>query len=107
METILLLAQAQAPRAGNPLIGMLPFLLLFFLFWVMIIVPNRRQARAHAEMVGGLQKGDLVVTQGGLIGEITGIKDDQVQLRTGQAVVLVERARIARKTGPVAAGESK
>lgn len=97
MDLVLLLAQAEPARGGNPIVGLLPIIILFFLFWVMIIVPQRRQAKEHAAMVAAVQKGDMVVTSGGLIGEITGVKDDQLQLKTGTSVVVVERARIARK----------
>jgi preprotein translocase subunit YajC len=40
-----------------------------------------------------------VVTAGGLIGEITAIKDDQVQVRTGSSTVVVEKSRIVKRTG--------
>lgn len=90
---LLLLAQA---RQGNPILSFLPMIILFVIFWVMIIVPQRRQAKAHADLVAGLQRGDQVVTAGGLIGEITGVRDDQVQLKTGQSTVLVERSKISR-----------
>ena len=103
MDVLLLLAQAQQqPARGGGFIGLLPLIILFFLFWVMIIVPQRRQAKAHAEMVAALQKGDQVVTAGGLIGVITGVREDQVELRTGSSSVVVERARITRRLGPVA-----
>jgi preprotein translocase subunit YajC len=96
MDILFALTLAQAPQR-NPLIGMLPFVVLFFLFWVMIIVPQRRQAKAHAEMVAALQKGDQVVTAGGLIGTITAVRDDSVELRTGSSTVVVERARVTRR----------
>lgn len=89
----MLLAQAQG---GNAFISFLPLILLF---WVMIILPQRKQAKAHAGMVAGLEKGDRVVTMGGLIGEVVALRDDEVQLKTGTSTVVVERARIARKAG--------
>lgn len=97
---ILLLAmlQAQEPRPqGGGFLGFLPLIILFFLFWVMIIVPQRRQMKAHQEMVAALQKGDQVVTAGGLIGVITGVRDDAIELRTGNSTVIVERARVTRR----------
>jgi preprotein translocase subunit YajC len=100
---IILLAQSQ-PRGGNAFISFLPLIILFFLFWVMIIVPQRRQAKAHAQMVAALQKGDRVVTMGGLIGEVVGVRDDELQLRSGQSTVVVERSRIARKVTASAGG---
>lgn len=106
MEVLLLLAQAgeAQPQRGGGFLSMMPFLLLMILFWVMIIVPNRRQQKAHLEMVNALQKGDQVVTAGGLVGVITGVRDDVVEVRTGTSTVVVERARISRRvdaTGPV------
>lgn len=93
--SLLSLIQAQ-PSTGGGFLSILPLVVLFFLFWVMIIVPQRRQAKAHAAMVAALQKGDQVVTAGGLIGTITMVRDDSVELRTGTSTVVVERARITR-----------
>lgn len=98
---ILLLALIQgeaAPQRGGGIISMLPLIFLFILFWVMIIVPQRRQAKAHLEMVQALQKGDQVVTAGGLVGVITNLRDDAVEVKTGTATVVVERSKIARRT---------
>jgi preprotein translocase subunit YajC len=103
---ILLLAQASA-QGGNSILSFMPMLVLFVIFWVVVMVPQRRQAKAHQEMIASLQRGDQVVTAGGLIGEITGIKDDQVQVKSGQSTVVVERSKIARRTGPVPAGTEK
>lgn len=106
---ILLLAMLQNQQArpqGGGLMGFLPLIILFFLFWVMIIVPQRRQAKAHLEMVQALQKGDQVVTAGGIIGVISGIRDDQVEVRTGTATVVVERSKISRRVDPAAANRA-
>lgn len=99
---ILLFAMIQAeaaPQRGNPLFSMLPLVILFFLFWIMIIVPQRRQAKSHLEMVQALGKGDEVVTAGGIIGVITGVRDDRVEVRSGSSTVVVERSKIARRAG--------
>jgi preprotein translocase subunit YajC len=101
-----ILAQAAQPRGGG-LISLLPFLLIMVIFYFLLIVPQRKQAKAHAQMVSELQKGDRVVTTGGLMGDIVALKDDEVTLRTGSSTVVVERRAIARKAGPVVAtGES-
>ena len=96
-------AQEARPAQGSGFFGLLPLIILFFLFWVMIIVPQRRQAKAHAEMVAALQKGDQVVTTGGLIGVITAVRDDSVELRTGSSTVVVERSRVTRRVDPTPA----
>lgn len=98
MDILMLgMLQGEAPaRTGGGLISFLPMIIIFFIFWVMIIVPQRRQAKAHAEMVQALQKGDQVVTAGGIIGTITAVRDDQIEVRSGTSTVIVERARVTR-----------
>lgn len=107
MQTeVLALAQAAA-QGGNPLLQLVFPLAILAIFYFILIVPQRRQVKEHAKMVDTLQKGDQVVTAGGLIGEITGIRDDQVQLKTGTSTVVVEKSRIVRRTGPVPAAAEK
>ena len=69
------------------------------IFFFLFILPQRKEQKRHAEMLAALRPGDEVVTSGGLIGEIIQLKDDQIVMKTGEARVLVERARIARKLG--------
>ncbi len=105
---ILSLAMLQAqPQQGNSLLGFLPFVIIFFIFWVMIIVPQRRQAKAHAELVAALQKGDQVVTAGGIIGTVTMVRDDQVEVRSGSSTLVVERSRVTRKLNAAGVGPAK
>ncbi|NHB47927.1 preprotein translocase subunit YajC [Helicobacter pylori] len=49
---------------------LLPFLVLFLIFYFLIIRPQRQQQKKHKEMIEGLTKGDKIVTQGGLIVEV-------------------------------------
>ena len=95
---MLMLAQAQA-RGANPLGTLIFPLAILAIFYFILIVPQRRQLKEHQNLVSELQKGDEVVTAGGLIGEITGIKDESVQLRTGSSTVIVEKSRIVKRTG--------
>ena len=94
-------------QTGASSLGTLVFpLAILAIFYFILIVPQRRQLKEHQNLVAALQKGDQVVTAGGLVGEITGIKDDAVQLRTGTSTVVVEKSRIVKRTGgPGAAAE--
>ncbi len=49
---------------------LLPFVVLFLIFYFLIVRPQRQQQKKHKEMIEGLSKGDKVVTQGGLIVEV-------------------------------------
>ncbi len=94
------LAQAAAtPPAGkgdwSPMIGIF---LMIAVFYFLIILPQSRKAKKHAEFLGSLQKGDGVVTQTGLYGKIAGIADRVITLEIAPGVkVRVDRQTIAGK----------
>lgn len=87
--------------ALRPLLVYLPIMVIFY---VLLVLPQRREQKRHREMVAALQRGDQVVTLGGLVGEILAVKDDRITLKTGEAKVVVERSKVARRlTDPAAA----
>lgn len=51
------------------------------IFYVFIILPNKKKEKKHSEMVNDLRKGDKVVTIGGMRGEISRIKDDSILIK--------------------------
>lgn len=90
---------------GSPLGGLLIPIAFLAIFYFILIVPQRREQKRHRELIEALKKGDRVVTTGGLVGEIIGIKKDQVRLKTGDARVVVQRGRIAALAGADAGAE--
>src|SRR4051794_40377873 len=91
----------QQKGAAPACVQYLPMALILVIFYVLIFVPQARQRKKHREMTAAVSKGDQVVTMGGLVGEVVSVRDDVVTIRTGQAIVAVERERIARRTGNV------
>lgn len=90
---IFLAASAGSTQA---LAGLLPFLLIFVVFYVLLIVPQQRQRRKTQEMLSNLKSGDKVVTNGGIYGTIVGFRDSVVQLQIApQVKVDVTRNAIA------------
>ena len=88
---------------GGGLIGLLPFVLIFVIFYFLLIRPQQRkqkQAQQDREtMLKALKAGDKVVTTGGFYGTIVAVreKDDTVQLRIAQSVSIeAERSAIAK-----------
>jgi preprotein translocase subunit YajC len=74
-------AQAADPAAQqNPLISFLPLLVLFAVFYFMLIRPQMKRAKEQRTMIGGLAKGDEVVTNGGIAGRIDELGDSFVTL---------------------------
>lgn len=97
-----ILAAAGKPAAtdGNALMSWLPMILIFVVFWVILIMPQRKQQKQRDVMLKNLKKGDKVVTIGGLQGEITELDDDDVELRVADKVVMkFTRSAIARVKG--------
>lgn len=67
--------------AGNPLLQFVPFIFIFFIFYFLVIKPERKKQKDLASMRKSLKKNDQVVTAGGLHGTITSVKDSTVVLR--------------------------
>ncbi|HBL36025.1 MAG TPA: preprotein translocase subunit YajC [Firmicutes bacterium] len=74
--------------------------LLLGIFWVIMILPQRKQQKKRAEMLNALKKGDKVVTIGGIHGEITEIGDDELRLRIADKVeIKLAKGSISRVKG--------
>jgi preprotein translocase subunit YajC len=79
------------------LISLAPFILMFLIMYFLLIRPQQKRQREHQEMLNALKNGDKVVTQGGIIGTVAGLKTDVVTLRIADNVkVEVQRSAIAR-----------
>jgi len=91
-------AAAQAAGAGpapNPLMSLLPLILLFVVFWFLLLRPQMKKAKEHRELVAKLQKGDEVLTSGGLAGRIDDIGDSFVSVEIADRVsVKVQRGAV-------------
>jgi preprotein translocase subunit YajC len=92
-------AFAMGPSGGQPASGLgalLPLILIFFVFYFLIIMPNQRKQRQHAEMIAKLKKGDQVVTSGGIHGVVVGTKENVVVIRVDEKTKIeVERSAIS------------
>jgi len=95
---ILALLQAQSPAGPNPFGTVFMFGAIFVIFYFLLIRPQRKQQKAHDEMVKSLSRGDEVVTMGGIIGKIVHLTDDRVTLKTAADTRLeIERSKVGRR----------
>ena len=69
--------------------------LIFGIFYFLIIRPQRRQREQHEKLLAGLQKGDQIVTSGGIVAEVVHIKENEITIRSGESKLVVLRANIA------------
>ena len=68
------------------LFQIMPLVLIFFVFYFLIIRPQQNKVKEHAAMVAAVKKGDEVVTQGGLIGKVSKVSDEEVTIDFGNYV---------------------
>jgi preprotein translocase subunit YajC len=82
-------AQAAAPAAApNPLMSFLPLIILFGIFYFMLIRPQMKRAKEQRTMIAALNKGDEVLTNGGLLGRIDSIAEQFVTLELAPGVIV-------------------
>ena len=78
-----------APAAATPdCTSFVPLIVIFFLFWLMLISPQMKQAKEQRKMIEALQKGDEITTTGGIVGKITKVGDGFVGLEIAPDVVI-------------------
>lgn len=91
--------------AGGGLTAFLPLILMVVIFYFLLIRPQQKRQKEHRTMLQNLRKGDVVMTQGGIHGRITGLTDSVVTLEIADKVrVKVQRGYIA---GLLSRGEAK
>ncbi|MFZ5511213.1 MAG: preprotein translocase subunit YajC [Pseudomonadota bacterium] len=92
-------AYAQAAPGTDPtggLMGILPLILMFVVLWFLMIRPQMKRAKEHKAMVEALQKGDEVVTQGGMAGRITKVGENYVSLEVAENVeISVQKSAVS------------
>lgn len=82
-------ATATTQSTGQGLLSFLPMLILLVLFmYFMVIRPQTKRAKEHKSLIGGLQKGDEIVTVGGILGKIEKVADNFVQLSIADNVTI-------------------
>ncbi len=81
---------------GSGLMGMLPLVIMFAIFYFLLIRPQQKKAKQHKEMLGAIKKGDRVISSGGLHGTITGLTEDIVTMEIAPKIrVKVSRGSIS------------
>ena len=87
----------QQPVPPSPIAMLFPFLLMFFIFYVLVFRPQTKARKAHQQMLKNLKKYDEVVTAGGVFGTVVNVKQDTVTLRVDETVrIEVEKSAITR-----------
>jgi preprotein translocase subunit YajC len=65
---------------------MMPLVLIFVIFWFLLIRPQQQRAKQHRAMIDAVKKGDSIVTGGGLVGKVTKVEGDIVEVEIASGV---------------------
>ena len=100
-----LLAAAASPSGTTAFfLNIFPLLLVFVIFWFLMIRPQQKRMRDHQAQIAAVKKGDRVVTGGGLIGKVTKVTDNEVEVELGQGVrVTAVKSTLTQVVDPSAA----
>ena len=98
-------AQAAGTGAGSAFAQFVPLILIFVIMYLLLIRPQQKKVKEHKAMVEALRRGDQVVTQGGIIGQVSKVKEDgeiELEIAEGVKVRLVKAtvAQVVSKTEP-------
>jgi preprotein translocase subunit YajC len=113
----MLISEAWAQAAGAPasgtdmLMSFAPFILIFIVMWFLLIRPQQKKQKEHRAMVAALKRGDRVVTNGGIYGQVTHVADDHLMVEIADGVkIKIARDAVAAVPGkpePVKKEDSK
>jgi len=97
-EPMLMMMQT-APAGGQGgatglLFGILPWLAIFVIFYLLMIRPQQRRVKEHQSAIAAVKKGDEVVTGGGIRGKVTKVSDDEAEVEIAQGV----KVRVVKST---------
>jgi len=90
-------AYAQGAPSADPFGFLLPMLIIFGAFYFLLIRPQNKKQKAHAELVANLKVGDEVLTAGGILGVITDVTEHYVAVEIGDnTVVKMQKASVSQ-----------
>ncbi len=89
-------AGGAAPAAGGAgfLVQMMPLLLIFVVFYFLLIRPQQKRAKEQRALIDAVKKGDEVITAGGVMGKVTRVDDNEVEVEIAANV----RIRVVKMT---------
>ena len=79
-------AAAAGGGGADFIINMMPLLLIFVIFWFLLIRPQQRRMKQHRDMIAAVKRNDVAVTSGGIVGKVTKVDENEVELEIAPSV---------------------
>ena len=94
----ILMSATQASAGGGSMAAivnfMMPMLLVFAIFWILVLRPQNRRVKEHQASIAAVKKGDEVITGGGIRGRVTKVSDDEAEVEIANGV----KVRVIKST---------
>lgn len=87
-------------QQGSLLSSLLPLVILFGIFYFLVIRPQQKQQKSHAAMVAALEKGDKIITAGGIICEVVKPEENFIKVKLNDkddSIIKLDRQFVAKK----------
>ena len=86
---------AGGSQGGDPMASLFFMVVIFAVFYFILIRPQAKRAKEHKKMTAALQKGDEIVSSGGVLGKVTDVSDDYVSLQVADNVeIKIQRSAV-------------
>ena len=81
------------------LVSLLPIILMIAIFYFLLIRPQQRKQKEHRQMLSNVRKGDEIITNGGIFGVVTGVRDDRITVKIADNVrVRIQKSAVSQVT---------
>ncbi len=94
-ETFFLFAPSGESGGASMFVFMFQMAAIIAIFYFLIIRPRAQQDKKHKERLTKIQRGDEIVTTGGIVGTVIHVKDDRLTIKSGESRLVVQRERVA------------
>lgn len=90
----------EGAAGGSPLSMLLPFVLIFAVFYFIVIMPAKKQQKKKDAMIAGLKKGDRIVTNGGIHGTVATVEDASLLVKVAENTkIRISKSAVAGLVG--------
>jgi preprotein translocase subunit YajC len=88
LMSMIQVAPADGAGGAGLLMGILPWVLIFVIFYMLMIRPQQRRMKEHQAAIGAIKKGDEVITGGGIRGRVTKVSDGEIDVEIAKGVTV-------------------
>lgn len=97
MDFLIQPAYAQGAQQADPFGFLLPMIIIFAAFYFLLIRPQQKKQKAHADLVNNLKEGDEILTAGGMLGVITGISEHYAVVKiSDNTEIKIQKSSVAQ-----------